>query len=913
METQGLIARRDELAAVERFLDEHGLRGLLLEGEAGIGKTRLWTAGVEASRAGGMTVLAARASGSEVHLSFTGLSDLLGRLPASAFASLPPPQQRALDAALLRTDAPSDESAARAVGQALLGVLRSVAAESPTVVAIDDLQWLDPPSGRALSFALRRMTEERVALLATARMDAHEPPPLDLERTVPDGRLRRVRVGPLSERSIDELLRVRLGVNLSRAALVRLHERAGGNPFFALEIGRLLEGERIEGADDLPLSRTLRELVHERLARLPMRTRRVLLAAAGLSVPRLGLLGRTAAADLRPAVEAGIVWLESDVVVFAHPLLAFVPYEEAPDAVRRRIHTRLAHVVLDPEERARHLALAAAGPDERVAIDLDGAARRALARGAPDAAAELVRFARRLTPGSDVERRLAEAEYTFESGDSARARVLMEEAVHQLDAGPRRAHALARLAWLRGAFGDDPRGALELLDGAVEQAEGDLAVQAEVYECLTWHSHLVGRQDAARYARLGAVAADQLGDPHWIELLALALGLAEGKVGRAQAARAAVARLDELSGAVEHPRMVNDPAWLRAIFLASDGELDGALALVCQLHSRAVELGDESSLPYLLEQLALLEFRTGAWQAADERLDRGLEIALQTDQQNHRLSLQSWRAVLDAQLGRSESAQDIADQTIAAAGQRGLPIYADVAHWALMLLALSNDDPRAALAQFERQQRPDRGLGEHSFFRHYGDAAEAFVAVGELDAAATTVRRWRARAAALDRAVTGPGADRCAGLIAAARGDLGRGLLSLERAVARGRRLSEPFELGRSLLALGTVQRQARHKRAAAATLGEALKLFDRLPAPLWAERSSRELARIGGRRVDDGSLTATEQQVAALVAAGRSNAEVARELILSTKTVEWNLSKVYRKLGVRSRAELAARVAGQN
>src|SRR5262249_18318175 len=155
-----------------------------------------------------------------------------------------------------------------------------------------------------------------------------------------------------------------------------------------------------------------------------------------------------------------------DAVVFAHPLLAFVPYEEAPAAVRRRIHARLAYMVLDPEERARHLALAAVGPDERVATELDSAARRALARGAPEAAAELVRLARRLTPGSDVERRLAEAEYTFESGDSARARALMEEVVHQLDAGPRRAHALARLAWLRGAFGDDPRSAFALMHGA---------------------------------------------------------------------------------------------------------------------------------------------------------------------------------------------------------------------------------------------------------------------------------------------------------------------------------------------------------------------------------------------------------------------------------------------------------------
>jgi DNA-binding CsgD family transcriptional regulator len=914
MDTQALIARRDEMAAVEAFLDENSPRGLLLEGDAGIGKTCVWVAGVEASRERGMTVLAARPTGSEVRLSFAGLSDLIGRLPASVFASLPPPQQRALDAALLRADAPTDATAARAVGQALVGVLRSVAAESPTVVAIDDLQWLDPPSCRAVSFALRRLVDEPVALLATARMDAHEPPPLDLERIFPDGWLQRVRVGPLSERSVDELLRARLGLNLSRAALVRLHERAGGNPFFALEIGRLLEGARIEGAHELPLPRSLRELVHQRLARLPVRTRRVLLAAAGLSQPRLGLLGRTAASDLRPALEGGIVKLDRDLVLFAHPLLAFVPYDEAPPTERRRLHARLARVVPDVEERARHLALAASGPDERVAIELDRAARRALARGAPEAAAELVRLARRLTPGCDVERLLAEAEYTFESGDSAHARALMQEAVERLDAGPRRAHAVTRLAWFRGTWGDDPHGALELLDGALEEARGDLAVEVEVLECLTWQCQDVGRHDdAARYARLGAAAAEELGDPQWIVLLGMAVALAEGKVGRAAAARRAVARLEEMSGSVAPLRVINDPGWARALFLASDGDLEGALVLIRQLHERALEFGDESSLPGLLEFLALFEFRAGNWQRADEIIDTALEIAVRTDQQVQRLVLRPWRAVLDAHLGRVESARVIAGETIAEARERRLPTFEDVALWALMRLELSRDDPSAALAHFDQLQHANRGIGEmHSFFRHYGDAAEALAAVGELRAAETMVRRWRSRATALDRAVVGPGGDRCFGLITVARGDRERGLRLLERAVARGRALPEPFELGRSLLALGTAQRQARKKRVAAATLGEALELFERLPAPLWATRARRELARIGGRRVNDGTLTETERRVVVLVAAGRSNAEVARELILSTKTVEWNLSKVYRKLGVRSRAELAARVAGQ-
>lgn len=781
------------------------------------------------------------------------------------------------------------------------------------MVAIDDLHWLDPATGRALTFALRRLENEPLALLATVRMDVDEPPPLGLERVLLDDRLRRLRIGPLSHGAVDELLRARLGLNLSHPALLRLHRRSGGNPFFALEIGRSLEGTRIEGAHELPLPHSLRDLVHERLARLPARTRRVLLTAAALSRPRTGFLGPRAAADLGPAVERGIVRLDGEMVVFAHPLFAFVLYEEAPVAERRRVHERLAHVVRDVEERARHLAFAASGADERIATELDHAARRARARGAPGAAAELVRLARGLTPDPSVERLLAEAEYTFESGDSARARTLMEEALDLLDAGPRRAHALTRLAWFRGAWGNDPHGALALLDGAVEQAAGDLAVEAEVFECLTWQSHFVGRHDdAARYARLGARVAEELGDSQWIVLLGLAVALAEGKAGRVRAACGALDRLGALSKAVAHLRVINDPDWLRATFLASDGDLEGALALARPLHERAHERGDESSVPNLLEHLALLEFRAGNWQRADQLVETASEIAVRTDQENQRLALRAWRAVLDAHLGRVSSARATAAETIAAAAERRLPVFEDVARWALMLLELSVGDCDAALVQFDQLQHPDRGIGEHSFFRHYGDTAEALTTRGQVDAAATAVRRWRAHATALDRAAAGPGGDRCLGLNAVASGDLRRALRLLERAVARGRALPEPFELARSLLALGTAQRRARQKRSAATTLREALEIFERLPAPLWTERAHGEIRRIGGRSVSDGGLTETERRVAALVAAGRSNNEVAHELVVSTKTVEWNLSKIYRKLGVHSRVELAGRLARQ-
>ena len=175
-------------------------------------------------------------------------------------------------------------TAARPVGQALVGVLRSVAAESPTVVAIDDLQWLDPPSRRAVSFALRRLVDEPVALLATVRMDAHEPAPVDLDQMFPNGRLKRIRVCPLSPGRLSNFCASRSG---STSRVRHLHAACAGRweSLLRARDRASARGCADRGAHDLPLPRSLRDVVHERLARLPVRTRRVLLAAAGLSQP----------------------------------------------------------------------------------------------------------------------------------------------------------------------------------------------------------------------------------------------------------------------------------------------------------------------------------------------------------------------------------------------------------------------------------------------------------------------------------------------------------------------------------------------------------------------------------------------------------------------------------------------------
>ena len=360
--------------------------------------------------------------------------------------------------ALVLSEAGDDPAGERAVALGFLGVLRSLAEAGAVVVAVDDTQWLDEPTAGVLEFAARRLREEPVGLLLARRSTGDEPAPLGLAQAFPEERLRRIRLGPLSLRELHRLLFGRLGVDLRLPALRRLREASGGNPFFALEIGRALvrSGSDADPAGALPVPETLRELVRDRLAALPARTRDALLAASALSQPTLGLVeaavadGADASSALARALEADVIELDQERIRFTHPLLASTLYAEASPERRRQLHRRLAAASADPEEKARHLALAANGPDATVASALDHAAIAARSRGATDVAALLTEQARQLTPpaqSADLWRRTMKAvEYTYEAGDSRRALQLGQEAVALAPGSRDRANALNILA-----------------------------------------------------------------------------------------------------------------------------------------------------------------------------------------------------------------------------------------------------------------------------------------------------------------------------------------------------------------------------------------------------------------------------------------------------------------------------------
>ncbi len=331
----------------------------------------------------------------ERELSFAALGDLLAGTQ-DEIGRLPAPQRRALRIALVLEEPQGEPPDERAIAVATLALLRRLAADAPLLVALDDLQWLDRASAGVLGFAFRRLDAEPVGVLATARTGSAEPL-VDLETE------ERLLVGPLSLQALDQLVRARLGARLLRPTLRQLEQASGGNPFYALELAASLlrSGHRLEPGEPLPIRGRLRELVGERLATLTPGGRRAALAAAALAQPTETALRRAARGDadaVDDAVSASVLVRDGETVRFAHPLLASTLYDDASPAERRNLHLRLARLVRDPEERARHLAEAAEGPDETVAEALEVAAANVAARGAPDTGAQLAKRAVELTP-----------------------------------------------------------------------------------------------------------------------------------------------------------------------------------------------------------------------------------------------------------------------------------------------------------------------------------------------------------------------------------------------------------------------------------------------------------------------------------------------------------------------------------
>jgi DNA-binding CsgD family transcriptional regulator len=906
-----IVGRDEELAAVSTFLDGVLPAALLLAGEAGIGKTTVWRSGLEQAREQGVRVLLCRPAESEARLSFAGLADLLEPVLGETLEALPSVQRRALEAALLLSDEERPPPDQRTISTACLGVFRQMAGEGPVLVAVDDVQWLDPPTALVLEFVARRLAAEPVGLLLAERGAGDGEAPLGLGRA--DLELVRVRLGPLSTGALHRLLRDRFDVTLTRPALHRVHEASGGNPFYALELVRALQarGGRIQPGRPLPVPQTLEAILRERLEVLPLRARKVLATAAALAGPTEAILGDPLALD--QALEAGVIEVSDGEVRFSHPLLASVAYTSIGADERRRLHRRLAEVVSDPEERARHLALGAEEPSEEVADALDEAARKAAARGAPAAAAELTELAVRLTPSSAGdrlrERRIEAAGYHLPAGDLAKSAAILEPLAEEVPAGPARADALLLLASSQQTF----ERSLGLAERALVDARGDAARVAKI-ECYIGELLIVQGEweRALERARAALASAERAGEGN-----VLALALATVAWFETLAAVEPTPGVLERAVSLEEARMLSEvsdstsPSFALSMRLLLGGRLDEARARMDMTLERAVSLGDEGARTAALLHLAELEWRAGNWPLAARHAEDGYECAEQLGREQDMSALLYIRALLDACLGRVEEAREAARRGIALGESCGDEVFLLLNLAVLGFLELSVGDAAAAdlILRPLAARLEASGWREPSIHGELPNAIEALVELGELAEAHRLLAELRGRASRIDSPWSEASAGRCEGLILSAEGKLDDALAAYADAVRIHEGLPQPFDLARTLLAQGIALRRARRRKQARDTLQRALGTFDQLGARLWAEKARGELGRIGGRAAS-GGLTPSERRIAEVVAAGKTNKEAAAALFLSVHTVEGALKRIYRKLGVRSRTELSRRLS---
>jgi len=913
------VGRDCELTAVDRALDAVRSGPVLISicGEPGIGKTTVWRHAAARALARGYRVLSCRPAEAETWLSFAGLADLMDPVPEQELSMLPGIQREALEIALLQRVAPRSCDGKRAICTAATGVIRGIAQAQPVVVAVDDVQWLDTATAEVLEFAGRRLGSEQVIVLASTRADWGAEQPLGLDQVLGDDRVFRLQLGPLSLEAVHQLVRARTGMALSRPELLRLYEASGGNPFFALEIvrGLVRSGARIVPGEPLPVSDGIAGPVAERVSALPEEAREALLFTSALPHATVDLV--RAAVNwggtrlLESAEENGIIEIRDGHIRFSHPIFSSAIYSTAPAAERRWVHRRLAEVADGVEEKAWHMALAVPGPDPVVAAALEKAARSAQTRGAAGTAARLWELAGRRTPPADSGggrlRMVAASSCLFTAGDARRARPMLEAAMSGMTAGRERARALLWLGTM--AYHENrPAEATSLCRRALAETEGDRLLQAALHLRASWFAE----HDTAGRVR-DAEAAVQLMDDGQIsthpEMLACALlargyyrflaghGIGWGDLRRARALLPPDGRSWEF-------------AWARWIMAAWATPLDQAEARdsYADTYRRVTELGDELLVPHPLVYLAEIECWLGDWREAKAHAAEAIAAAEQTGQRRGRGAALYVEALVDAHINEIGSAREAAERGLGLATADDDHRVAALHLAVLGFAALSLREPVAADRYLSRadQMVTSMGLVEPAGYRFHADHVEVVIARGDLARAAVLEQRLEERARAAPypwlRIVTA----RSRAILRAAEGDLDAAIAAVAEALGWCENACLPFEHGRSLLAAGQIRRRRREKLLASEALLTAREIFDALGARLWSSRATEELRRLGLRRGSRHDLTPTEERVAHMVANGLTNREVASALFISHKTVEANLSRIFRKLGIRSRRDLS-------
>src|SRR5918996_1096297 len=877
-----LVGRTSEQAALGRLVEQarSGLSGVLVvRGEAGIGKTSLLDA--VASSATGFDVVRLVGIESEMRLGFAALHQLLAPF-LDDIDSLPPPQARALSAAFgISDDVVPDQFL---VGLAALTLVSAVAAtRRPLLIVIDDTQWLDQESADALGFLARRLHADPVCLLASVRDS-------NASRDLFEG-LPLLNLSPLSETASVVLLDAAVRKPLANHVRARLLAEARGNPLALVEFGRELSPDQLAGVAPLPepLAVDRRFELHflRQVGALPASTQRFLLVAAAEPTGDASAIWRAGReldfdeSAILPAQAAELFEIGPQIA-FRHPLIRSAVYQGASHADRRRAHAALADAGDaggDADRRSWHRAAAAQSPDDEVAAELEEAAHRARRRGSCAASADLLARAAQLTHDSQqrATRLVHAARADVTAGNPARAKANLARAlpdlhdpllvarVRQLEA------AIAVFDSVQGVgIGADPREQMVdsvsmMLDAAraFEPLDVRLARDAafDVIQMAIYFGDLsaVSTVEAAQVARsfkLPAGTAPQAAD---LGLDAIAELLAEGYSSAREMLHNALTAVQHDPEVRGLPRHLARACWIA--FALSDDDAVHELGSACAETSR--EQGAFRVLPEGLDYLGVRELRVGSLHAAENYFTEVIGI----------------HEVLRRQNGPGE------------------PCKLMVSAW-----RGREADVRAQAAELASQAPP---LGIVAIWTDY--AVEAHVRSGNRDAALAAVAHLTERAAA-----TQSGLD--LGLLGRSQALLASDTTAEDHfsdSIARLEAYGAEVHLARSQLVYGEWLRRQKRRRDARAQLEAARDIFVAAGANGFAERARVELLATGARarkRVDETRLDLTPQewQISRLVAAGATNSEIGERLFISANTVDYHLRKVYRKLGIKTRYELA-------
>jgi DNA-binding CsgD family transcriptional regulator len=872
---------------------------LVLRGEPGIGKTALLEYAADAAR--DMTVLRCVGIEAEHELPFAGMHQLV-RPCLDLVERLPAPQAAALRGALgLSFDGTSDRFL---VSVGLLSLLAEACDDGPVLCCVDDAQWLDGPSAEALVFAARRLQAEPIAVLVAVREGE--------ARAFEAPGVRELVVEGLADEDARALLCAQLARAPSANVLATLLGTANGNPLALLELPTALTEAQLDGSEAIlgppPVRGAVEAAFGARVARLPEATRKVLLVAAADEAGDLAALDRAiahlgfAASDLDPAEQEGLVRVDG-AVRFRHPLVRSAVYRSATRSERRAAHEALAAVAVDPVSGAWHRALVADGPDETIAAELEAAAAQAVTRAAHATAGAAFERAAELSedPAGAGRRLCAAAQSALDAGRLDSALALADRA-EPLLADPVQVAQLSLIRAANAARRGSPFDAHVLLRQAgvgIAQVAPEPAIELILWSVFAglmggWPERALADIDQAVGPIPATTTVSEFG--HAVIDGALALQAGDVVVARERLG-AALALGDVFPGGRSSalPSFVN-------LFM---GDFPRAMEVARRAVARLRNEGSVTILAGTLPLLAGAVINARHARDADATVAEGLELAEQLGYENDATGLIGVRARIAAFRGREEDCR----QDVETAARRSV---ASGVGWAAI-------NARLALAELEVGLGNARDAIEHLEQLHRGPfpPVAAMATPDYIDAALRLGDSERA-AAALDRfAVWAPVNDRppVQGLLARCRAVLAEDDDAADRHFAEALELQAhdvpAFERARTQLAYGERLRRDRRKVEARTQLRAALDAFEGLGATLWAQRARGELRATGetarkrdASTIDD--LTPQELRIAQLVAEGASNRDVAAQIFVSPKTVEYHLRKVFMKLGVASRVELA-------